>query len=95
MRASALGPFERIPLADHEQLIATDLLGTLYGSYCAYRAYDVVETIVRLPHAAEEKMAARYMHKTQVEKAPPAGDSPNALREPMRAGTEVSAGRRA
>jgi hypothetical protein len=25
-----------------------DLLGTLYGSYCAYRAYDVVETIVRL-----------------------------------------------
>jgi short-subunit dehydrogenase len=33
---AALGPFERIPLVDHEQVIATDLLGVLYGSYFAY-----------------------------------------------------------
>src|SRR4051794_6879662 len=33
----ALGRFERIPLDIHEQVIRTDLLGTLYGSYFAYR----------------------------------------------------------
>ena len=31
----ALGKFEEIPLADHIQVIETDLLGTLYGSYFA------------------------------------------------------------
>jgi len=35
----AIGPFERIPLADHQQVIATDLLGTLYGSWFAYRHF--------------------------------------------------------
>jgi short-subunit dehydrogenase len=35
----ALGRFERIPLDLHEQVIATNLLGTLYGSYCAYRQF--------------------------------------------------------
>jgi len=35
----ALGPFDRIPLEVHEQVIRTDLLGTLYGSYCAYRQF--------------------------------------------------------
>jgi NAD(P)-dependent dehydrogenase (short-subunit alcohol dehydrogenase family) len=35
----ALGPFERIPLADHEQVIRTDLLGTLYASYFAYQHF--------------------------------------------------------
>jgi short-subunit dehydrogenase len=35
----ALGPFERVPLEVHEQVIATNLLGTLYGSYCAYRQF--------------------------------------------------------
>src|SRR4051812_17804792 len=34
-----LGPFERIPLEHHEQVIATNLLGTLYGSYFAYRQF--------------------------------------------------------
>jgi NAD(P)-dependent dehydrogenase (short-subunit alcohol dehydrogenase family) len=33
----ALGLFDRIPIEVHEQVIGTDLLGTLYGSYCAYR----------------------------------------------------------
>ncbi len=33
---AALGPFERVPLADHVQVVATDLLGTLYGSFLAY-----------------------------------------------------------
>jgi short-subunit dehydrogenase len=35
----AIGAFERIPLEVHEQVIATDLLGVLYGSYCAYRQF--------------------------------------------------------
>jgi len=35
----ALGRFERVPLSVHEQLIATDLMGTLYGSYFAYRQF--------------------------------------------------------
>ncbi|HET9888179.1 MAG TPA: SDR family NAD(P)-dependent oxidoreductase [bacterium] len=35
----AIGPFEKIPLADHTQVIETDLLGTLYGSYYAYRQF--------------------------------------------------------
>jgi short-subunit dehydrogenase len=32
----ALGPFQRIPLDIHEQVTCTNLLGTIYGSYCAY-----------------------------------------------------------
>jgi short-subunit dehydrogenase len=35
----ALGPFERIPLDIHAKVIETNLLGTLYGSYCAYRQF--------------------------------------------------------
>lgn len=35
----ALGRFEDIPLEDHEKVIKTDLLGTLYGSYYAYRQF--------------------------------------------------------
>jgi NAD(P)-dependent dehydrogenase (short-subunit alcohol dehydrogenase family) len=35
----ALGRFERIPLAVHAQIIATNLLGTLYGSWFAYRQF--------------------------------------------------------
>lgn len=35
----AIANFERIPLEVHEQVITTNLLGTLYGSYCAYRQF--------------------------------------------------------
>jgi short-subunit dehydrogenase len=42
----------------------------------------------------EERMAARQMHATQMEQAPPAGDSPGAVRTPIPQGTDVSAGRR-
>jgi NAD(P)-dependent dehydrogenase (short-subunit alcohol dehydrogenase family) len=35
----ALGRFERIPIEDHEQVIATDLMGTVYGCYYAYRRF--------------------------------------------------------
>jgi short-subunit dehydrogenase len=35
----ALGKFQDIPLEEHEQVIRTDLLGTLYGSYFAYRQF--------------------------------------------------------
>ena len=200
----AIGRFERIPLEVHEQVVKTDLLGTLYGSYCAYRqfiaqgegilinvaselgfgtvpyygayaaakhgvvglgdslrqelrqneakkihvctvmptAHDtpffdhaanytgrqiepprplhdpdaVVETLVRLAMGPEneeivgadgivkllmkkvapgvqEKATASYIHRTQMEKAPPAPDSSGAVRQPMREGTEVRAGR--
>ena len=201
----ALGRFERIPLEVHEQVIATNLLGTIYGSYCAYRQFlkqrggvliniaselgfgtvpyyssytaakhgvlglagslrqevqqndirgvhvctimptahdtpffdhaanytgheitppsplhdpqDVVDAIVRLARDPEdkevvgadgvvklalakvlpkvsEKLGAKQMHKTQMQKPPTAGDSPGAVRSPMREGTDVSAGRR-
>ncbi|HEX5043718.1 MAG TPA: SDR family oxidoreductase [Candidatus Polarisedimenticolaceae bacterium] len=40
-----------------------------------------------------EKMGAVQMHKAQIEKAPPAPDSPGAVLEPMEEGTEVKAGR--
>jgi short-subunit dehydrogenase len=201
----AIGKFERVPLDVHEQVIATNLLGTLYGTYFAYRqflaqgggvliniaselgfgtvpyyssyaaakhgvvglasslrqevkqngidgvhictimptAHDtpffdhaanytgreitppkplhdpqkVVDAIVRIARdpedeeivgadgiaklalanvlpAVSERLGARQMHKTQMEQPPPAGDSPGAVRAPMREGTEVSAGRR-
>lgn len=32
---AAIGRFDQVPLMDHEQVIQTDLLGTLYGSYFA------------------------------------------------------------
>ena len=35
----ALGRFEEVPLADHVQVIETDLLGTLYGSYRAMQQF--------------------------------------------------------
>jgi len=35
----AIGRFEDIPLDVHEQVVQTDLLGTLYGSYFAYREF--------------------------------------------------------
>jgi short-subunit dehydrogenase len=201
----ALGRFERVPLADHAQVIATDLLGTLYGSYYAYRHFlaqdsgvlinvaselgkhsvpyyasyvaakhgvvglgvalrqeldqngienvhvctvlptahdtpffdhaanytghavatpsplhdpkDVVDTLVQLARdpkgekivgsdghvkilmrtvapRVEEKLAARIMHRTQMEKPPPAPDTPGSVRAPSPIGTEVSAGRK-
>jgi NAD(P)-dependent dehydrogenase (short-subunit alcohol dehydrogenase family) len=35
----AIGRFERVPLEVHQQVIATNLYGTLYGSYYAYRQF--------------------------------------------------------
>jgi len=37
--AGAVGRFEEVPLEDHVKVIETDLLGTLYGSYCALRRF--------------------------------------------------------
>ncbi len=37
--AGAIGRFEEVPLADHVQVIETDLLGTVYGSYFALRHF--------------------------------------------------------
>ncbi len=36
---AAIGRFDEVPLADHEQVIRTDLLGTTYGSYCALKHF--------------------------------------------------------
>jgi NAD(P)-dependent dehydrogenase (short-subunit alcohol dehydrogenase family) len=202
----ALGRFERVPLEDHVKVIETDLLGTLYGTYFAYRQFlgqgwgtviniasevgrhalpyhasyaaakhgvialghtlrqeielnhagdvhvctvlptahdtpffdhsanytghevqapgplhdpqDVVNTIVRLAQnpadeeivgcdgvvkvlmhklapSFSERLEARQLHRIQIDQAPPAGDSPGAVHEPLATGTEVSAGRRA
>ncbi|HEY8494178.1 MAG TPA: SDR family NAD(P)-dependent oxidoreductase [Myxococcota bacterium] len=203
---AAIGPFERVPIEDHAQVIATDLLGALYGSWYAYRHFrargagtlinvaselgrytapyfasyaaakhgvaalgeamrqelaqtglddvhvctvlpsahdtpffdhvanytghaiqpprplhdptDVVETLVRLaidPRDQEivgadgivkivmkklapgltSDVAARVMHRTQMEQAPPAADTSGAVHAPIETGTEVSVGRRA
>jgi NAD(P)-dependent dehydrogenase (short-subunit alcohol dehydrogenase family) len=35
----ALGRFEDVPLSDHVQVIETDLLGTMYGSYVAMQRF--------------------------------------------------------
>ena len=32
--AGAGATFERVPLADHVKVVETNLLGTLYGTYC-------------------------------------------------------------
>jgi short-subunit dehydrogenase len=201
----AIGYFERIPLEDHEQVIRTNLLGTLYGSYYAYAQFlrqgsgtliniaselgghsvpyyasyvaskhgvvglsdslrqeiaaakaadihvctimptahdtpffdhaanytghevvaapplhdpqDVVEAIVslagdpkdrkivgadgvfkilmkKLAPKVQDAVDEKFMHHLQIEKAPPAGDSAQALHEPIAVGTEVEAGRR-
>jgi short-subunit dehydrogenase len=201
----AIGRFEKVPLEDHAQVVATNLLGTLYGSWHAYRHFlergagtlinvaselgrhtvpyyasyaaakhgvvglgeslrqeieqneiehvhvctvlptahdtpffdhaanytghaieppsplheprEVVEALVRLARdpkdqeivgadgvvkvllkkvapGVAEKLAARVMHRTQMEKPPPAADTPGSVRAPMATGTEVSVGRR-
>jgi short-subunit dehydrogenase len=36
---AAIGRFDEVPLADHDQVIRTDLLGTTYGSYCALQHF--------------------------------------------------------
>jgi short-subunit dehydrogenase len=35
----AIGPFEVVPLADHVKVIETNLLGTLYGTWFAYKQF--------------------------------------------------------
>lgn len=37
----AIGRFAEIPLEDHEKVIRTNLLGTIYGSYCAWKQFFV------------------------------------------------------
>lgn len=36
---AAIGRFDEVPVADHDQVIRTDLLGTIYGSHCALRHF--------------------------------------------------------
>jgi len=35
----AIGPFEKVPLKEHQQVVMTNLMGTVYGSYFAYRQF--------------------------------------------------------
>jgi len=55
---AAIGRFDQVPLADHEQVIKTDLLGTAYGSHIAlthFREYgagtliNVASVIGKIP----------------------------------------------
>ena len=39
--SGAMGRFEEVPLAEHVQVIETDLLGTLYGSYYALKQFKL------------------------------------------------------
>lgn len=36
---AAIGRFDRVPLEDHERVIRTDLMGTVYGSYAAMKHF--------------------------------------------------------
>jgi NADP-dependent 3-hydroxy acid dehydrogenase YdfG len=36
---AAIGRFDQVPLEDHDQVIRTDLLGTIYGSYCSMQHF--------------------------------------------------------
>ena len=36
---AAIGRFDRVPLEDHDQVIKTDLLGTIYGSHAALKHF--------------------------------------------------------
>lgn len=38
--SGAIGRFTDIPIADHVQVIQTDLIGTIYGSYCALKQFQ-------------------------------------------------------
>jgi len=48
-----IGPFAKVPLDDHVKVIETNLLGTLYGSYFAYRQFLVQGSGVLLNVASE------------------------------------------
>lgn len=49
----AIGRFERIPLDVHQQVIGTTLLGTIYGSYFAYKQFLTQENGVLINIASE------------------------------------------
>jgi hypothetical protein len=58
-------------------------------------ADGVIKILMRkIAPRLEQWVATRQMHSTQMEQAPPAPDSPGAVRVPTSDGTEVSAGRR-
>lgn len=58
----ALGRFERVPLDVHEHVIRTDLLGTLYGSYFAYRQFlkQAGGTLINVASRLGRETAAGY-----------------------------------
>jgi short-subunit dehydrogenase len=59
---AALGRFEEIPLRDHTQVIATDLLGTIYGSHVALRQFrrQGSGTLINIASALGEIPAPYY-----------------------------------
>lgn len=50
---SAIGPFEDVPLELHEQVVATNLLGVIYGSHLAYRQFRLQNEGVLINIASE------------------------------------------
>jgi NAD(P)-dependent dehydrogenase (short-subunit alcohol dehydrogenase family) len=58
----AIGRFEEVPLIDHIQVIETDLLGTIYGSYFALRQFRQQQsgTLINVASALGELPAPYY-----------------------------------
>jgi short-subunit dehydrogenase len=62
----ALGRFEDIALADHAQVVATNLLGTIYGSYFAMRQFHKqgAGTLINIASALGKLPAPYYSSYT-------------------------------
>jgi short-subunit dehydrogenase len=62
----ALGRFEDIPLVDHVQVIATNLMGTIYGSHYAMRHFRAQQsgTLINLASALGKIPAPYYASYT-------------------------------
>jgi len=62
----AVGRFDQVPLADHAQVIETDLLGTVYGSYYALRHFHTRQsgTLINIASALGKIPAPYYASYT-------------------------------
>ena len=62
----AIGRFLEVPLSDHLKVIETDLIGTLYGSYCALRQFRIQNsgTLINISSALGKHPAPYYASYT-------------------------------
>jgi NAD(P)-dependent dehydrogenase (short-subunit alcohol dehydrogenase family) len=90
----ALGPFERVPLHDPQDVVETPVRLAAAPKDTELWCGAVKILLKRVAPGLSESMTARQMHKTQMEQSPPAPDIPRAVQAPVSRGTGVSAGRR-